>query len=83
MSEPNGNPYFEGLKAARRRTIYKGAGLDDIDLRKPHIGIVTFTETSPAYVHVRTLAEATKAGFGRRAVYRWSSAHSPPVGTSL
>jgi len=63
VSEPNGNPYFEGLKAAHRRTIYKGAGLDDVDLRKPHIGIVNaFTEASPAYIHLRTLADAVKAG---------------------
>ncbi len=63
MSEPTGNTYFEGLKAAHRRTIYKGAGLDDVDVRKPHIGIVNaFTEASPAYVHLRTLAEAVKAG---------------------
>jgi dihydroxy-acid dehydratase len=63
VTEPTANPHFEGLKAAHRRTIYKGAGLDDVDVRKPHIGIVNaFTEASPAYVHLRTLAEAVKAG---------------------
>ena len=63
MSSPRGNPLFEGLKAAHRRTIYKGAGLDDVDIRKPHIGIVNaYTDASPAYVHLRHLAEAVRAG---------------------
>ncbi len=58
-----GNSHFEGLKAAHRRTIYKGAGLDDVDIRKPHVGIVNaYTDASPAYVHLRTLAEAVRAG---------------------
>ena len=48
MSSPQGNPLFDGLKAAHRRTIYKGAGLDDVDIRKPHIGIVNaYTDASP------------------------------------
>ena len=63
MGSPLGNPLFEGLKAAHRRTIYKGAGLDDVDIRKPHIGIVNaYTDASPAYVHLRQLAEAVRAG---------------------
>jgi dihydroxy-acid dehydratase len=63
VSEPAGNPHFEGLRAAHRRTIYKGAGLDDVDIRKPHVGIVNaYTDASPAYVHLRALAEAVRAG---------------------
>jgi dihydroxy-acid dehydratase len=63
VSEPTGNPLFEGLKAAHRRTIYKGAGLDDVDIRKPHVGIVNaYTDASPAYMHLRSLAEAVRAG---------------------
>src|SRR3954469_1416614 len=63
MAEPTGNPHFKGLKAAHRRAIYKGAGLDDVDIRKPHVGIVNaFTEASPAYIHLRTLADAVKSG---------------------
>jgi dihydroxy-acid dehydratase len=63
MTGPTGNPLFEGPEAAHRRTIYKGAGLDDVDIRKPHIGIVNaYTDASPAYVHLRGLAEAVKAG---------------------
>ncbi len=63
MDEFTGNMLFEGLKAAHRRTIYKGAGLDDVDIRKPHIGIVNaYTDASPAYVHLRTLADAVRAG---------------------
>jgi hypothetical protein len=31
---------FEALWAAHRRTIYKGVGLDDMDIRKPRNGIL-------------------------------------------
>jgi len=63
VTEPMGNPHFDGLKAAHRRTIYKGAGLDDVDIRKPHVAIVNaYTDASPAYVHLRTVADAVRAG---------------------
>jgi dihydroxy-acid dehydratase len=55
--------YFIGPEAAHRRQIYKGVGYDDNDLSRPHIGIVnSWTETSPAHVHLKHLADAVKAG---------------------
>ncbi len=55
--------YFVGPQAAHRRQIYKGAGYDNEDLRRPHIGVVNaWTEASPAHMHLRQLADAVKAG---------------------
>lgn len=60
MAEQN---YFVGPQAAHRRQIYKGAGYDNEDLRRPHIGVVNaWTEASPAHMHLRQLADAVKAG---------------------
>ena len=54
---------FTGPGAAARRAVYKGAGYTDEDLEKPHIGVAnTFSETTPAHVHLRRLAESVKAG---------------------
>lgn len=57
------NLLFEGLKAAHRRAIYKGTGLDDFAINRPHVGIVNaYTDASPAYIHLRGLADAVRAG---------------------
>ena len=58
------NDLWNGPGAAHRRTIYKGAGYSDHDIRtKPHIGIANaFTEVSPAHAHLRILADAVKQG---------------------
>ena len=59
-----GNKYFSGRDGARGRTIYKGVGYSDRDLReRPHIGIVNpVTDLSPAHTHLRRLADWVKAG---------------------
>jgi len=56
--------HFDGPGAAHRRTVYKGVGFGDFDLRnRPHIGIAnTATDLSPAHVHLRQLVEWVKAG---------------------
>ena len=55
--------HFSGPEAAHRRAMYKGAGYTDDDLARPHIGIGnTWTEASPAHLHMRHIAEAVKAG---------------------
>ncbi len=56
--------YWNGVDAAHRRIMYKGAGYSDEDIRnKPHIGVAnTFTDASPATAHLRMLAEAVKQG---------------------
>jgi dihydroxy-acid dehydratase len=66
---PDGNSvelsteYWRGAEAAVRRTIYRGTGLGDDIADRPHIGIANaYTDASPAYIHLRGLAEAVKAG---------------------
>jgi dihydroxy-acid dehydratase len=55
--------YWRGAEAAVRRTIYRGTGLSDDMVERPHIGIVNaYTDASPAYAHLRGLAEAARAG---------------------
>ena len=57
---------FEGVEGARRRSLYHACGYDREDLKGPHIGIVNaFNEAAPGHVHVRSLAEAVKAGVWR------------------
>ena len=54
---------FVGPQAAHRRQIYKGAGYTHDDFGKPLIGVAnSWTEASPAHMHLRQLAEAVKAG---------------------
>lgn len=54
---------FSGPEAAHRRAIYKGVGFTNDDLSLPHIGIGnTWTEVSPAHMHMRQISEAIKAG---------------------
>ncbi|MGC8786810.1 MAG: dihydroxy-acid dehydratase [Anaerolineae bacterium] len=54
---------FVGPQAAHRRQIYKGAGYTHEDFGKPLIGVAnSWTEASPAHMHLRQLAEAVKAG---------------------
>ena len=56
--------YWNGKKAVHRRTMMKGAGYCDCDIRnKPHIGVAnTFMEGSPGTAHLRTLTEKIKQG---------------------
>jgi len=56
--------YWNGKKAVHRRTMLKGAGYSDSDIRrKPHIGVAnTYMEGSPGTAHLRTLTEKRKEG---------------------
>lgn len=56
--------YWNGKKAVHRRTMMKGAGYCDCDIRtKPHIGVAnTYMEGSPGTAHLRTLTEKIKQG---------------------
>ena len=59
-----GRSYWNGKKAVHRRTMMKGAGYCDSDIRKkPHIGVAnTYMEGSPGTAHLRTLTEKVKQG---------------------
>lgn len=52
-----------GLARAPHRSLFKATGLTDEELARPIIGIVnSFNELAPGHVHLRSLAEAVKAG---------------------
>jgi dihydroxy-acid dehydratase len=48
---------------ARARSLLKSMGYDTEDLRRPRIGVAnSWGETSPGHIHLRSVAEAVKAG---------------------
>ncbi|MGB9660952.1 MAG: dihydroxy-acid dehydratase [Moorellaceae bacterium] len=52
-----------GLARAPHRSLLKAMGLTDEELARPIIGIVnSFNELAPGHVHLRSIAEAVKAG---------------------
>ena len=57
------NKHFRQRDAAHRRTIYKGVGYSDRDLRqRPHIAIVNpVTDLSPVHTYLGRLADWVKA----------------------
>src|SRR5258708_5104131 len=54
---------FIGRERSLQRAWIKGAGFLDEELQRPLIGIVnTYQDFSPENVHMRTIADAVKAG---------------------
>ena len=54
---------IRGNARAANRALLRSLGLTDRDFDKPFIGVInTWTEINPGHVHLRTLAEAAKAG---------------------
>lgn len=52
-----------GLTKMPHRALFKAAGLTDEEISRPMIGIVnSFNEVVPGHIHLRTIAEAVKAG---------------------
>jgi len=48
---------------SRTRALIKAMGYTDEELARPHIGVAnSWAETSPGHYHLKTLAEAVKAG---------------------
>ncbi len=64
MSYPSrGSRQFIGRERSLQRAWIKGAGFLDEELQRPLIGIVnTYQDFSPENVHMRTIADAAKAG---------------------
>ena len=53
----------KGMNRAPARAMFKATGLTDEDLSKPLVAIAnTWTEVGPCNFHLRTIAEAVKAG---------------------
>jgi dihydroxy-acid dehydratase len=54
---------FRGPEMSRTRALIKAMGYTDEELTRPRIGVAnTWSETSPGHYHLKTLAEAVKAG---------------------
>ena len=54
---------IRGDARAANRALLRSLGVTDEDFDKPFIGVVnTWTEMNPGHIHLRTLAEAAKAG---------------------
>jgi dihydroxy-acid dehydratase len=54
---------FSGPEMSRSRALMKAMGYTDEELARPRIGVAnTWSETSPGHYHLKTVAEAVKAG---------------------
>jgi len=57
------NMMKEGLNKVPHRALMKASGFTDEEIRRPIIGVVnSFNEIVPGHTHLRTIAEAVKAG---------------------
>jgi dihydroxy-acid dehydratase len=53
----------QGIERAPHRTLLKALGLTSKEIQQPLVGIVnSFNEVIPGHIHLRTIAEAVKAG---------------------
>jgi len=69
--------YYRGTEGTHRRAAYKGMGFTDEDMKKPLIAVVnTPSEVCPGHFHLRTVAEAVKAGI-------WQAGGTPMEFTSI
>lgn len=61
--KPRSFEVTEGIVRTPHRALFKALGLTDSDLAKPIIGIAnSWSEVIPGHVHLRSIAEAVKAG---------------------
>lgn len=52
-----------GVEKAPHRALFKSLGLTDEELKRPIVGVVnSFNEIIPGHVHLRSVADAVKAG---------------------
>jgi dihydroxy-acid dehydratase len=53
----------KGIERGVHRALLHATGVDDYEMEQPFIGVVnSFSEIVPGHVHLRTIAEAVKAG---------------------
>ena len=56
-------PFLQADENARARALMRAIGYTSEDLRRPRIGVAnSWGETSPGHIHLRSVAEAVKAG---------------------
>jgi dihydroxy-acid dehydratase len=57
----------KGIERAPHRALLRAVGVSSSDFSKPFIGVVnSFNEVVPGHIHLRTIAEAVKAGIRSR-----------------
>lgn len=53
----------KGKERSPHRSLLRAVGVDDYEMQQPFIGVVnSFSEIVPGHVHLRSIAEAVKAG---------------------
>lgn len=53
----------KGIERAPHRSLLRALGISDRELDQPFVGVVSsFTEVVPGHMHLRTIADAVKAG---------------------
>ena len=52
-----------GIEKAPHRSLFQADGLTEKEIQQPMVGIVnSFNEIIPGHIHLRSIAEAVKAG---------------------
>ncbi len=53
----------KGIERAPHRALLRALGLTDAEMRRPFVGVInSFSEIIPGHLHLRSVAEAVKAG---------------------
>ena len=63
----------EGLNKVPHRALMKASGLIDEEIRRPIIGVVNSFNEVVRHIHLRTIAEAVKAGIRMAGGTPWNS----------
>jgi dihydroxy-acid dehydratase len=63
IPRPRSSKVFDGMDRISQRSLLRGTGVEDKDIKKPLIAIAnSFTEINPGHVHLRKIAEKVKEG---------------------
>ena len=63
IPRPRSSKVYDGMDRISQRSLLRGTGVEDKDIKKPLIAIAnSFTEINPGHVHLRKLAEKVKEG---------------------
>ncbi len=63
IPRPRSSKVYDGMDRISQRSLLRGTGVDNKDIKKPLIAIAnSFTEINPGHVHLRKLAEKVKEG---------------------
>ena len=63
IPRPRSSKVFDGMDRISQRSLLRGTGVEDKDIKKPLIAIAnSFTEINPGHVHLRKIAEKVAEG---------------------